>query len=368
MLSLRILARQRLRFALTVAGVGLCVLLALFLVAIYRGAREGSVEWVRRTRADLWVLQRNATNVLRGSSILTEAHGDLLRRVPGVERASPVLLLLSAVRLGPGRTATLFVAGYDPATGDGGPPALASGRAVASDAEIVLDRSFAAKWGVAEGDTVALQDERLTVVGTSDGTNALVVQYAFVTLARARGLVGFPGLATCYLATVRPGDDPARVAAAVRAAVPGVAAYGREEFLANNVREMESGFLPLLWTTAAIGAVVLTAVLSLLLTIAFLERRRDFAVLKTLGAPTGWLPRLVAAQALWIGGLASVVAVAAAPPLFLAIEAATPEVRLRASWDTSLVVAGATAVLALLSSWPVLRRLRRVYPLEAFAP
>ena len=76
----------------------------------------------------------------------------------------------------------------------------------------------------------------------------------------------------------------------------------------------------------------------------------------------------MAAQALWIGGLASVVAVAAAPPLFLAIEAATPEVRLRASWDTSLVVAGATAVLALLSSWPVLRRLRRVYPLEAFAP
>lgn len=365
MFALRILVQQRVRFALTVGGVALCVLLMLFLFATYLGARDGSVDYIRRTRADLWVLQKNATNILRGSSILSSDQGRALRGVPGVKAASPVLLVLCGVRSGD-QAATLFVAGFDPATGDGGPPGLAAGRSVRGDGEIVLDVSFAAKHGYGVGDSVALKDQPLEVVGLSTGTNALVIQYAFVSLRRAQSLMGVPDLATCFLVTVARDESPARVAASVKAAVPGVEVYGRGEFLVNNVREMESGILPLLYTVAGIGAVVLMAVLALLLTISLLEQRRSFAVLKTLGAPLGYLPRLVVSQALWISSCGSALAVAALLPLLLAVEYAAPEVSLKSSWTHVAIVVGATAALSLLGSWPVVRRLSRVYPLEAF--
>jgi len=51
--------------ALTIGGVSLCIVLMFFLLAVYRGVADGSVEYIRRNKADLWVLQRNATNILR---------------------------------------------------------------------------------------------------------------------------------------------------------------------------------------------------------------------------------------------------------------------------------------------------------------
>lgn len=56
---------------------------------------------------------------------------------------------------------------------------------------------------------------------------------------------------------------------------------------------MESGILPLLYVIALIGAVVLTVILSLLLSINILKRRKDFAVMKTLGSPQRYLPQLM---------------------------------------------------------------------------
>ncbi len=73
---------------------------------------------------------------------------------------------------------------------------------------------------------------------------------------------------------------------------------------------MKSGFLPLLYTVAAIGAVVLTVILSLLLSVNILERRRDFAVLKTLGSPPAFLWGLVIKQALLIAAGSCVAALA----------------------------------------------------------
>jgi len=81
MYSVRILTNQPFRLTLTIGGVALCILLMFFLLSVYKGVADGSVEYIRRNKVDLWVLQRNASNILRGSSLLSTAHGYVMRRI-----------------------------------------------------------------------------------------------------------------------------------------------------------------------------------------------------------------------------------------------------------------------------------------------
>lgn len=360
----RILWGQPLRLALTVGGVALCLMLMFFLLAVYRGVADGSVEYVRSCPADLWVLQRHTTNILRGSSMVSTPQATALRGFAGIAQVGSVLFVLSASGSG-GRDGTLFLTGFEPETGLGGPPRLVAGVSVQRDDEIVLDSCYAAKYGFHVGERIRIQDWELKVVGLSGGTNAFVIQYAFVTLDFAQHLVGIPELATCFLIKLREGVLAPVLARRIRLEVPGVDVYDRETFLANNIAEMESGFLPLLYTVAAIGMVVLTIILSLLLGVNILERRRDFAVLKILGAPAAFQKGLVIVQAMLITLAAGAVALAAYFPMVWMVERYAPEVSTRSSaLQICMVtlVAGANSLVAALIAT---RRLRRIYILEA---
>jgi ABC-type antimicrobial peptide transport system permease subunit len=366
MYAVRILRSQPLRLGLTIGGVALCIVLMLFLFSIYRGVADGSVDYIRQNRVDLWVLQRNATNILRGSSWIPSGQGEKIRCVRSVKSAVPVLFLLSTIRK-EDQSRTVFLTGFEPKEEIGGPPRLASGRSVLGDDEIVLDRSFAAKFKYRLGDRVNIQDTNLRVVGLSEGTNAFVIQYAFVTLNFAQRLIGLPGIATCYLLKVDRGGAEKHVAEELRLMLPGLEIYDHETFLRNNIQEMKSGFLPLLYTVAAIGAVVLTVILSLLLSVNILERRKDFAVLKTLGSPRKFLWSIIIEQALLIAAAASLVALVIYFPLVRAIERISPEVQTKSSVLQIVIVVLVVGMMSLLSSFISIRRLRRIYLLEAFA-
>ncbi len=363
MYSIRILTAQPLRLSLTVSGIALCIVLMLFLLGIHRGVFTGSVEYVRSNPADFWVVQENTTNILRGFSLLRSAHGDALRAVAGVEKAAPVLFLLCAVEQG-GKRATVYLTGYDPAQIKGGPPAIFRGRTVKDANEIVLDRSFASKQGIEVGSAVTIRGDSLTVVGLSSGTNAFVIQYAFVSLARAQKLSGFPGLVSCYLVSASPGTAALR--ARIKEDVPGTDVYTQQEFLANNINEMESGLLPMLFTIAAIGGLVLAAILTLLLTINILERRTDIAVMKALGVPASSLTRLVLTLAFLISGAGTILAFATFFPLAFVIEWCAPEVATETSISHLIISAAAVALITALSALLAARRARSIYPMEAF--
>jgi putative ABC transport system permease protein len=364
--SFRILTSQPLRLALTVGGISLCIILMLFLLSVYKGVADGSVEYIRFNKADLWVLQRNAWNILRATSFLTAAHGYVIRRISEVESASPVLLLLSTIKKGD-RMASVYLAGFDPRTGMGGPPRLVKGRSVLKNDEIVLDEAFARKYHFRLGDRVRIQDTTMKVVGITTGTNAFVIQYAFVTLQCAQSLTGIPNMVTCYLIRVRERKSISKVIEEIREELPGVEVYDHGTFLRNNIREMESGFLPFIYTIAAIGVIVLTAILSLLLSVNILERRKDFAVLKTLGSSSSFLSRLIIVQSLLLSFAGSVVAVVLFFPMVSVIQFFSPEISTKSSVEQIASVVLTVGTLSLISSFISMQRLRRIYPLEAFS-
>jgi len=261
---------------------------------------------------------------------------------------------------------TLFLAGYDPSTGAGGPPEIVEGGPVVGDGDIVLDRSFAAKYRVRVGQGIRIGDDTLRVAGFSGGTNAFVIQYGFVSLSRARAIVGYPSIVSFYMVRLVPGAGIDTVRGAIMRDVPGVSVYGNGEFLENNVREMESGFMPILYAIAAIGAVVLTSILTLLLSVIILESRHDFAVMRALGAPDGFLTGVVLAQAFVLSGAGTAAAVILFPLLASAIEFLSPEVSARGSLLQTVSVSFVVLWITLFSALLAVRRLRTIYPLEAF--
>jgi ABC-type antimicrobial peptide transport system permease subunit len=129
---------------------------------------------------------------------------------------------------------------------------------------------------------------------------------------------------------------------------------------------MESGFLPLLFIVAFIGAVVLMAILSLILSVNVLEQRNDFAVMKALGSPRGFIRHIVVKQALILAGTGSVLALCIFFPLVKLIEKLSPEVSTVTSIEQVLVVLGAVLLIGLISTIVPNRRLRHIYPLEVF--
>ncbi|NND35161.1 MAG: ABC transporter permease [Saprospiraceae bacterium] len=365
MYFLKTLLYQPFRYVLTSTGIALCMLLILFLMGIYRGVSEGSVEYIRSSDVDLWVLQQHANNILRSTSLVNASHQSKLENIQEIKSVSPVVFVLGSIRL-PEGDQTVYLTGYDPATRQGGPPDISKGRTVASDREIVLDRSFADKNDLSVGDTLVLKKDTLTVVGLSNKTNMIVIQYAFVSLAQIYRYLGFRSVVSCYMIKLSSESYSAQVKEKIEQTIPDIAVFNKETFLKNNTKEMESGLLPLLFLVAVIGAIVLTAILSLILSINVLERRRDYAVMKALGALPGFVIRLVLSQSITLAGTGLILAIIIVKPITKLIENIAPEVLIRTSPIHIAAAAFGILMISLVSTLLPLQKLRKIYPLELF--
>lgn len=365
-LGRRMLWGDRARFFVTAAGVGVVVALLLFLFTVYEGAQAEAIGYVSTRPVDAWVSHRNSTNLVRSVSYLPEDLGLGLETVPGVARASPLLRVIASTRIR-GEQATFFIFGIDPASPVTRPEVVA-GSAAPGDGELLLDRAFARKHRLGIGDTVRVQDRSFRVAGLSAGTNALVTHFGFSTLDDGQRLLGFDNVASYFLVEAEPGVAPEVVTDSLRRRFDEVNVFTAEQFVRNNVDEMRSGVLPLLWSVTAFGTAAGAAVLTLLLYGAVLERRADYALLKAIGAGHRWIDGLILRQALLVvgGGLAAgVVIFGASAVVFRRL---IPEITFGVAPWVVLSTAGVALVLGLAAAWLPIHRLRRVYPGEVFRP
>jgi ABC-type antimicrobial peptide transport system permease subunit len=365
MYVLKTLLNQYLRSTITVFGIALCVVLMLFLLSIYKGSADGSVQYVRSSNADIWVLQNNATNILRNTSLLPVSYGKTLQDIPGVKSVAPVLFLLASIKL-PEHPASIYLTGFDLQAGNGGPPSIIKGKNISRDEEIVLDHSFAGKYKISVGDKVLIKNETLVVSGLSSGTNMFVLQYAFITLKKAKELMGFPGLVSVYQVNTDSGVICSAVIDRIKNKIQNIAVFDKSTFLANNEYEMKSGILPLLYVVAVIGAIILTALLSLILTVNVLEQRKDYAIMKAIGASVGFIPGLVIKQALILAGTGMILAIILFFPLIRIIEKVSPEISAESSVLQIIIVMVCLFAISLISSVIPNLRLRHIYPMEVF--
>lgn len=296
LLARRNLASNRVRLLVSVGGVALALSLTLALEAIYAGVANQLTTYIDRSGADVWVSQPGVRNLHMVASWLPESAIAEVEAVDGVAEATPILFSTDTIAAGDER-AVAYVIGLPANSSMGGPWDVVEGSDRVGQGEVIVDRGFARKAGVTLGDRVTVLGREATIVGLSEGTASLVNSVAFVPFDDFRAMRAGAPVVSFVLVRTADGASAEAVAAEIERSVGGVTAQSREVFAAGERRLVTDMSAEIISIMNVIGFVVGLAVVALTVYIATLARRREFGVLKALGARNRVLYRVVLAQA-----------------------------------------------------------------------
>jgi putative ABC transport system permease protein len=321
------------RFLLTAFGLGLLLATVMAMGGIYRGMVEDALSIVRAPGADLWVVQKDTNGPFAETSRIPDDLYRVVRAVPGVREASPIAF--QSVQLDyAAKSVRVQMIGYRPGN-LGAPPAVAAGRALAASRyEMVLDR----KAGIPIGARLPMGRVTFTVVGLTEGiVSSSGDSTAYVSLQdaqelqflkaneavrneRARlqaGLGANPALASLSAASLAPILQNTNLANAILVrlepwAEPNAVAKRmerwnhyramttaeQEDVLAKNVIERARQQI-LLFRIILLS--VSTVIIALIIYTMTMEKTRDIATLKIIGAPNVKIGSLILQEALALG-------------------------------------------------------------------
>ncbi|WP_454852333.1 ABC transporter permease [Promicromonospora soli] len=354
----RFLFVDRRRAALTVLGVAASLLLVLVLGGIFAGAIERVTSYIRSSPAQVFVSQGGVRTMHMSASVLPADTAARLADVEGVAWATPIGFASGSVS-GPSGRQLSYLIGYDADTGRGGPATLVAGRAPGAG-EAVLDEQAADRLGVDLGEQFTALGTPVRAVGFSTGGSSITNTTVFVDTAQFTRIRD--ERVSYVLVAVAPGADADGVVDRVRDEVTGVTVQTREEFAESEARVVTDMSADLLRLMSTIGLLIALAVIALGLMTATLNRLRDFAVLKALGARTGRLAGVVTMQVVLTVTLGAAVATVAALALSWALPLVAPAVQISVT-ATAVAQTGVSALLVGLVAalWP----LRRIAALDA---
>jgi putative ABC transport system permease protein len=321
------------RFLLTALGLGLLLATVMAMGGIYRGMVEDALSIVRAPGADLWVVQKDTNGPFAETSRVPEDLYRTIRAVPGVRDASPIAFQSLQLRTGATPLRVQLI-GYRPES-LGSPPAVVAGRPIVHGRfEMLLDR----KSGVPLGTEIRIGRSAFTVVGLTEGIvsnagdpaafvalrDAQQIQFQKANEAirndRARlaagaletpELRGVPAqalagvtqetrLANAILVRLEPWADPRDVASHIERwnHYRAMSTAEQEVVLARSVIDRARQQILLF---RIILLAVSTVVIGLIIYTMTMEKTRDIATLKIIGAPDWKIGGLVLQQALTLG-------------------------------------------------------------------
>ncbi|GAA3654223.1 ABC transporter permease [Streptomyces chitinivorans] len=305
-LALRDLRFARGRFALMGAVVALIAVLGVLLSGLASGLADAGISGLRALPMTHMAFDEKATSEQFSRSTVEQADWQAWAKTPGVERAEPFgnTLVNAQVTEGAeqGEQVNLAVFGMEPDSSLA--PEPTEGERIGEDgAGVVITREIA-DLGVEIGDvlTVDKSEVPLTVVGLVDDTVSYGhIGVAYTDLDTWRHVhYGLPGelpeaareQATAVALTLGDGADAPAVAAVEKAT--GTRADSKEAtFGASPGYTAESSTMALIkGFLYAISALVVGA----FFTVWTVQRKAEIALLKALGAPTGYILRDALAQ------------------------------------------------------------------------
>lgn len=345
LMALRDLQYRARRVGLVTVLVALVLTLLYLMTGLAHQLQTEPYDSVANIGAPTWILADGVRGPFTAASVVPLAARDQL--ADGLDGlVEPIVVARGSLEIvGPGReTVEIQMIGHR--AGVLGEPAITLGSPVGGPGEIVVDDSL----DVGIGDEVRIGVDEFTVVGrTSDSTVLAGQALVFVDLAEAQRLAFQNDQVVTGFVSDAPVDD-----------IDGFSVRTSDEVADETLGPIESAVSSidliriLLWFVAAIvmGAVVyLTA----------LERQRDFAVLKAVGASGGSLGFGLALQAVVVALIASLLGAVIAKliePVFPLPVTIPP----RALVTVPTVAVGVGLLSALLG----VRKVNRTDPAEAF--
>jgi putative ABC transport system permease protein len=361
------------RFLLTCLGLGLLLGVVLAMIGIYRGLVVEALTIARAPAVDLWVVESSTRGPFAEISRIPGDTREAIARIAGVDAAGSVTYqTVESEHIG--NKLRLYVIGYEP-TRPGGPPVIIEGRGVArSHYEIVADRAA----GLVLGDRVALGRSMFTVVGltqhqVSSGGDPAV----YVTLQDAQKLQFdlAPSAARLKLARGEGGSTRDTVNAVVARLHPNSSSEAvastikRWKHLAAITQEAQENILTLSLVDRArrqialftgLLLVVSAVIIALIIYTMTMEKLKQIATLKLIGAPDRTIIGMIVQQAMALGFIGFAIGGA----LIVNIQDYFPR-RVVLEPDNVVILGAIVFVVCLLSSVLGVRAALRVDPATA---
>ena len=292
-LAYRNLFQDKLRSSLSIAGVGLAVMLILILNGFLVGVDRVASTYLDHAPGSVVVAGKDVKSFLASSSLLPPGATEAARKTAGVAEVTPILTQPVYLEL-QGQKQFVDMIGYDSRFG-GGPWKLVAGREPRADDEMVLDSVLARQHSIATGDKLPVLNRTFTVVGLSADTATWMTSFAFVRKTAAESLLLAPG-ATGFLFVTPAHGISADIVRDRLSTLPRTHILLKSELVANDVALLTRVFSAPLRLMVTIALLVGVLVVGLIIYTATVERRPEYGVLKAIGArnrrlysASGWL-------------------------------------------------------------------------------
>lgn len=349
-LALRDLRHGKGRFALITIVVALMTLLVGFLSGLTGGLASQNVSALLHLGPDKVVFSMpDGEKTSYTTSRISEAQARAWADAEGVERVEPLGITFAQVE---GDNSDLAVAllASTPGVVDEIP---------AEQDHITLSEKTAEDLGVSTGDTVTLAGQQLTVGELAEPTEFSHRDVAWITTDALQEYLTNTRQPKAYANVLLVDGDPN--VEAIDAAQDTQTEDLLPSLLAVEALKSEIGSLGMMIGMLMVIAVLVIGVFFLVWS---MQRQRDIAILKALGASNGWLSKDALGQALLVLLIGVGIGTAATVGLGLLAGTALPFVM---NWITLLVPSVGMIVAGLLGAYVSQRRITSVDPLVALA-
>jgi putative ABC transport system permease protein len=358
----RNLLADKVKLVVAVGGVTLAIVLIIVVNSLYQGVRRETDTFIRNLPGDIWIVQRGTTDLVFSNSTLPDTSASAVRSVESVRHVYTLNGRLMAFEVD-GREVRTYVMALEFAGGSGAPEGQ---EFVPEKGTIFLDQTFARQTGLSEGDELKFGDKSFRVADVRSIGNVLVTQFAFITPESFREIFNVTGTVNYLLVTLDEGVAPDRLIASLADQVSGSSVYTTEAFAARASEKGTGDFLPIIRVILAISFIVGLAVLSLVIYSATIERAREYAIMKVIGASPMGLYRIVLSQSIFIAvvGFGGGVGLA-----FLFNEVAgdlVPQFITYIRGKDIAMIFGVTIVMSVVASFMPINRVARVEPASVF--
>jgi putative ABC transport system permease protein len=338
-LAIRDIKHNKDRFVLTCLGLGLLISVVMAMSGIYQGLIIDATALLHQVDADIWVVEKDTFGPFADDSRIPEDLQYNIRSVPGVLHAAPLSFRNMQLDYH-GRTLRFYLVGYR-WDGIGGPRHLVAGRHIArKHYELVVDQKLGLKLddvlhlglhdytvvGLTEnivspsGDPViyasladaqellfqknneAIRNERARLAARLKDFEKKVPALAHVLEDTVEDIVGNTHIVNAVIARIDHREAPEAVAARILrwTHYTALTSAQEEEILTKHVIEKPKRQLGLFRIILLIISAVIIALIIYTLTI---EKIRDLATLKLIGAPNRRIVGLIMQQSMAMGTL-----------------------------------------------------------------
>ena len=309
-LAFRNLFHDRIRLAVTLIGILFSIVLVAVQLGLYLGSSRIITASIDRANADLWIMPFGAKSYEDGGVLMTPRERHQALSTPGVKAVVPLVVAFAEWRKPAGGSTRVVVVGTDAEDGGLAPWSLSQGtwEDIKAPDAIAVDRTYLNELAIKGlGDTAQIATGRVRVRALTEGIRSFTQSpYVFMPLHRARSLLGTDAeAATFYLVQLAAGANPEGVRQSLVSRLEGAEVLTKAEFHDRSLKQwlFRTGAGVALIGGALLGTLVGTVIVAQTLYSSTKDHINEFATLRALGSSSGYIHRVILAQA----GLSAVI-------------------------------------------------------------